>query len=456
MRRRLALLTVLLAALLPPAGPARAAGPEVGIADDRVLLNGGQDAERAVAEWRELGVDVVRIYALWSRIAPEQEGGSYDWRTLDEAVARVREGGMRVMLTITGPGPLWSSRMPALGNPRYKPNPAKYAAFSAAVARRYADRVDRYILWNEPNLPSWLQPQASCTRKGCTPVAPHVYRGLVRAAYPAIRAADPTSEVLIGALASRGQDLRATNATLRPLTFVRALGCVSASYAKLRTGECRGFRSALADGFAFHPHGGLTAPDKPFANAEDVNLVSLGRLTSALDRMQRTGALRASTRRFGLYLDEYGYQTNPPDKSAGVSPTAQDAWLQRAAYASWRNPRVRVLANYLWRDEPFGARAWSGWQSGLRYTDERPKPALAHFDTPFALDAARGRVWGQMRPGGAHRIDLQRRLPGAARYVTIASVSTDSRGYWSRSLRLIRGAAYRFSAGGVTSAALRR
>ena len=53
MRVAFALITVLLAALLASAAPARAAGPEVGIADDRVLLNGGQDAERAVAEWRE-------------------------------------------------------------------------------------------------------------------------------------------------------------------------------------------------------------------------------------------------------------------------------------------------------------------------------------------------------------------------------------------------------------------
>ena len=62
--------------------------------------------------------------------------------------------------------------------------------------------VDRYILWNEPNLVSWLQPQASCVHRRCTPVAPHLYRGLVRAAYPAIKAADPGAEVLIGTMSS--------------------------------------------------------------------------------------------------------------------------------------------------------------------------------------------------------------------------------------------------------------
>ncbi len=470
MRRPLALLFLLLAVMFGAADRARAAGTEVGIADDRVLLAGGPQADRAVAEWQRLGVDVVRIYALWSRIAPapdsrsapagfdaaDPDAAGYQWGSLDQAVARVRGAGMRVMLTITGPGPLWSSRVPSLENPRYKPDPARYADFSTAVARRYGREVDRYILWNEPNLPSWLQPQAACTKAGCTPVAPHIYRELVRAAYPAVHAADPGAQVLIGALASRGLILASMNATMRPMTFVRGLGCVSSRYAPVRTGACRDFRPASADGFAFHPHGGLTAPGTPFPNPDDVNLASLGRLTGALDRLQRAGALRSGAPRLDLFLDEYGYQTNPPDRIGGVSATAQDVWLQRAAYDGWRNPRVRMMGQYLWRDEPFGPRAYSGWQSGLRYADERAKPALAHFGMPFVLDAARGRLWGQVRPGSTHTVAVQRRLPGAASFRTIATLSTDARGYWSRSLRLTRRAVYRFSAAGATSAAVRR
>ena len=125
------------------------------------------------------GVDVVRLFALWSRI--EGKGGGYSWHSLDQAVQRVRGAGLKVMLTVSGPGP---------GGP-VRPDKRRFAAFAGAVASRYGADVDRYIIWNEPNLPSWLQPQAKCTRRGCTPVAPHLYRGLVRAAYPAIRAADP-------------------------------------------------------------------------------------------------------------------------------------------------------------------------------------------------------------------------------------------------------------------------
>jgi hypothetical protein len=60
---RLALASIAL--LLVLAAPARAVGPEVGIADDRVLLAGGPQADAAIAEWQQLGVQQVRIYALW-------------------------------------------------------------------------------------------------------------------------------------------------------------------------------------------------------------------------------------------------------------------------------------------------------------------------------------------------------------------------------------------------------
>ena len=61
--------------LLVLAAPARAAGPQIGIADDRILLAGGAEADAAVKEWQELGIQQVRIYALWSRIAPNSPSG---------------------------------------------------------------------------------------------------------------------------------------------------------------------------------------------------------------------------------------------------------------------------------------------------------------------------------------------------------------------------------------------
>jgi hypothetical protein len=459
--RRFAMLLLLLT--LAPAASAHAGAGEVGIADDRVLMPGGPLADQAVAEWSASGVDTVRIFALWSRIAPARKPSGFDagnpadphyqWFFLDNAIARVRAAGMNVTLNVTGPGPVWSSSKPGRRRGAYRPRPSAFAAFAEAVARRYGASVDRYIVWNEPNISAWLAPQASCTRRGCTPVAPHLYRGLVRAAYPAIKAADPGAQVVIGALSPRGQRLRNADTVMRPLLFLRRFGCRSDRWARLTGGSCRGFKPATGDGFSIHPYSGRSAPERSHPNPDDVSLAQISNLTSTLDRLQRRRGIRSTTRRLGIYIDEYGYQTRPPDPVGGIRPQTQDVWLQRAAYMAWRHPRVKLFTQYLWRDEPRSGGNYSGWQSGLRYVSGRAKPSLAHFDTPFALDPRRNRLWGQVRPGGRHTVTVERRRFGGG-WQRLAVVTTDSRGYWTLRERFRGTTAYRYRADGRVSATL--
>ena len=119
---------------------------------------------------------------------------------------------------------------------------------------------------------------------------------------------------------------------------------------------------------------------------------------------------------------------------------------------------MRLLTQYQWYDEPLrqAGGAFAGWQSGLRFLGGKPKPALAHFDTPMALDAARSRLWGQVRPGGAQTVRVERRARGARAYRAYATVRTDGRGYWTLERRLSRGARYRFKTQTATSASVRR
>jgi hypothetical protein len=464
MKRLLPLLISLF--VLVPAHAASAKKTEIGITDDRILLAGGRRADDAVAQWQKLGVDNVRIFALWKSIAPRQRPAGFDgadpgspgylWAYLDDAVGRVRAAGMTVTLTITGPGPVWSSSQPKRRKGAYKPRPSMYRAFATAVAKRYGPRVDRYILWNEPNIHVWLAPQASCKRQRCTPVAPHLYRSLVRAAYPAVKAADPGAQVILGALSPHGQSLRTANSTIRPLIFLRRLGCRDDAFRRIRSGACKSFKKVTGDGFAIHPYSGRNPPQRSHSNPDDVSLASVSRLTKTLDRLQAVAALDPTTRRFGIYADEYGYQTNPPDRIAGIAPSKQDRWLQEAAYVAWRNPRIKLFTQYLWRDEPKAGRGYGGWQSGLRTSGGRAKPALGHFDTPFELDAARNRLWGQVRPGGRHTVTVQQRPSKSAGWRRLATVKTDARGYWSIVRHLRAGTAYRFRITGATSSTLRR
>jgi hypothetical protein len=324
------------------------------------------------------------------------------------------------------------------------------------VAARYADRVNRYIVWNEPNLGGWLRPQGQCTGSRCTPVAPHIYRSLVQAAYPAVHAADSTAQVLIGAMSSRGSTLHTENSNERPMFFLRAMGCVDARFKKISSGRCKGYKAIPADGFAFHPHGVLAAPEAKFPNADDISIAELSTLTKALDKLRSLKRIK-SAHKLNLYLDEFGYQTNPPDKFAGVTLSQQDDWLQRAAYQAWRNPRVKLFSQYLWKDEPRSLNdQFGGWQSGLRFSDDRAKPSLKHFPDPFVMDSARKRLWGQVRQRDARTVQVQRKLTKKSTWRTVATRKTDANGYWSWTTKLIKGASYRFLAASATSATLKR
>jgi hypothetical protein len=450
-----------------PAAAGAAASLETGIADDAALIAEPDPARAAatVGAWRDLGIDNVRLLVHWQTISPDAsqhrppagfdpavpDDPRYDWAALDRAVALARGAGMTVTLSITGPGPLWASASPATGNARFKPLPALFGRFARAVALRYGASVDRYVVWNEPNLPLWLQPQFTCRGRACTPYAPHLYRRLVRAAVPAIHAADRTARVLVGALAPSGQNPRSRNAIMRPLTFLRGLTCIARGGRRVRSGACRGFRPAAAAGIAYHPHGLRRSPAASDPDRDDAGLADLGRLKGVLDAAQRSGGLRNTlgrTRRFDLYFTEYGYQTNPPDRFVGVRPAEQAAWLQQAAYEAWRDPRVRNLTQYVWRDEAVRANG-GGWQSGLLFRDRRPKPALRGFPQPFWADRTVGRraarLWGQVRPGGSHRVSVQRRTPGSGRWTTIRRLRTDRRGVFTLRVAVTRSVDYRFT-----------
>jgi hypothetical protein len=448
---------------VPAAAPA---SPQLqtGISDDGILLHSPERAPAIVARWAAAGIDTVRIQVRWVGIAPgeldptqplgfdarDPDDPQYDWAATDQAIALVVANGMTPLLTVTGSGPLWASRVPSLGNPRYQPDAVKFGQFAEAVARRYGRVADRYVIWNEPNQPLWLQPQQECPVPGrkCTPVAPHTYRALVRAAYPAIHRADPGAQVIAGALAPRGADPLQRNRPLRPLAFIRAFGCVDDRYKRARTGRCRGFQPARIDGFAYHPHAIKASPSTPSPRTDDATIADLRKVEDALDAVQRAHGFTTPTgAHTPLHLTEFGYQTNPPDPYDGIPPARQSRWLQEAAYVAWRDPRVRTLVQYEWQDEAVksvgaGRKRYAGWQSGLLFANGKAKPALAGFQHPFFADvstlAPRVRFWGQVRPGRSHAVVLQRRSPSGS-WVTIARLKTDTRGVFVKTLLIAGG-----------------
>jgi hypothetical protein len=444
--------------MLPtPALAASNAG--VSIMDDQLLLN-EQDPvvmDRHMRHFRSLGVDRVRVSAFWDQLAPRpgrrrkprfdaasHTAPEYHFANLDRVVVSAVRNGLKVMISITTPAPLWATGDPGRHDRQWKPKPREFALFARAIATRYRHHADQFAILNEPNQPGWLAPQSD--KRGV--YAPHHYRRLVRASFPVIRKASPRDLIMVGELASSGSLNRGPESAIRPLEFMRAFGCVSRSFRKLRSGRCRGFKAPRADAIGHHPYQFFQHPSRPSRHRDDATIGDGRKLLRFLDRLVARGRLvSARKRRLDLHYTEYGYQTDPPDPYAGIPLRRQDRWLQEAAHVAWRTPRVRSLNQFRLTDGAIGPgrdyAAYREFQSGLMFRDMRKKPAHDSFRHPFVAKARGGRIrlWGQVRPGGRHAITVERK--SGRRWKRVARVRTDGRGYWRKRISK-RAGTYRY------------
>jgi hypothetical protein len=134
-----------------------------------------------------------------------------------------------------------------------------------------------------------------------------------------------------------------------------------------------------------------------------------------------------------------------------VSLAKQSRYLQQGSYIGYKDPRVKLLTQYEWRDERVrrsASDAYSGWQSGLRTFTDNAKPSLRSFANPFFIDQKPGsrsaRLWGQVRPGVTHQVTVQRRKKGTTRWSTIKTLTTNGLGYWKLNQTVTATADYRF------------
>lgn len=428
--------------------------------EDGLILDPAEagSAPGIVNQWRNrLGADWVRIQVYWNAIAPtpgartkpagfnaaNQADPGYQWADLDRAVKVARDNNLRVMLTVHQCGPRWASSQPSRRTPCWKPNPKVYAQFATAVATRYRSQVARYLAGNEANEGLFMAPQTECKKVGrkrvCERAAANLYRDLVNAAYPAIKRADPGSQVIIGELAPIGA-IGKTAGNLAPLAFIRAMWCRDDRNKRIRTGACKRFKVPKGDGFGYHPYQVRERPDQPQRNPNLAKLGDLRRLFKVLDGVSR--------RRFNLYITEYGYETNPPDHKFGVPEATQSRYLQQSAYIAWSTPRVKVITQYLWRDDRLAVSGnVQGFQTGLHFADGRAKKSFATFPNPFFIDTKKGRtravVWGQIRPDGGSGVRVFQQVGGGA-FKPFLAPGTDSRGYFSARKSLPRSSNYYF------------
>lgn len=190
----------------PPLSGVNATGISFGAPTARV--------NREIAWAHSVDAHAIRVEIPWSTLEPVQ--GQIDHRALaftDNLVDKAAAANIKVVALAMWT-PCWASSAPAalLSKCRmgtgskahaWAPvNPAAYGSFVAFLAARYGSKLAAIEVWNEPD-------QANEDYLAGPEKAKH-YAEILRAAYPAIKRADPTMTVLGGSLVgSNGAFLRA-------------------------------------------------------------------------------------------------------------------------------------------------------------------------------------------------------------------------------------------------------
>jgi hypothetical protein len=406
MRGKWQVLAVIFVALLAPCAASASSRVTYGIQDDAWLVYGPGTLPERVAELDQLGVALVRYTLRWDQIAakrPAQQGDAndpaYAWGAADEVLGALRARHIAVVLTISG-APRWA-------NGGHGPNVAptskwSIASFSRAAAQRFP-WVRKWLIWNEPNHRTFL-----------LPTSPKVYvQRILNPAYAALHAANRGNRVGGGVTAPRG--------ALSPVTWIRGM---RAAHAQL-------------DAYAHNPYPERPRTESPSTGGCD-HCLSITMAT--LERLERETYNAWGNKR--LWLTEYGYQTNPPDRILGVSGATQARYVGEAALRAYRAARVDMLIQFLVRDDARPA----GWQSGLFTKSGSPKIAARAYPLPLAQVSRRGTrtvLWGQVR---AHRglrpYRLQELRSGSWRWVA-GTRWTNARGFFQRTVRAGKGARFR-------------
>jgi hypothetical protein len=434
-------LTIIIAVLVAAAAPAAEASTrQLLVMQDDAHVRGATAA--TLAEFAELGVDVVKVQLYWDEVAPGgrkkpagfdgADPAGYSWGNYDEVVRAIVDRGMQPYLSLGGRAPDWATRNRGRRG-TYRPNAKEFRLFAQAVGQRFP-QVRIWSIWNEPNLYSWLGPQ----RRNGTPQSPSIYRGLYLAGHRGLSDSGHGADtILLGELMPRGGT---SPRKVPPLAFLREMACLDSNYRQYRGDAarkrgCRRVGRIPTSGLAYHPYTLAAGPSVSEAN-DDAAIGQLGRVRATLDALARRGKL---PRRIPIWITEFGYQTRPPDPFATPLRRAPGL-MDLSEWIAYRNPRVASYAQYTLRDNPF-------WQSGLRFENGRPKPGVYDaFRMPVFVRSLGGNsieVFGAMRKLSSGSAEVESKAPGG-RYRSLGSIPVNEAGYFRQIFRVKGGFRHKF------------
>ena len=360
----------------------------VGMNDEPDTLYG--DPVTAFATLKTLKVQVLRVNLYWggnkwavanSKPSDPTDPGdpAYNWALYDRLVEYAKTNNIPVMFSILFT-PAWANGSQA--RTVAPTNMQDLQDFAYAAAERYSGlwtppswqrnatlgigngplpKVTMWTAWNEPNNPIWLSPQYKKVGKKWVIWSAKSYAQICNAIYNGVHSPAlgplPGEQVACGVTGPRGNDAPATaRASVDPLSFLTAA-------------KADGMKTF--DVYAHNPY--------PIAGNESPTYVPKGRFSRRVQLGNINVLLAKVTQLYGpkhLWITEYGYQTNPPDKTIyGTSWANQAKYMQQAYAIARKNPRIDMLLWFLVRDEP----NIGGWQSGLMTVAGKKKPSWTTY-----------------------------------------------------------------------------
>jgi hypothetical protein len=370
--RRIGVLAAILASAALLSVPGAGAAPHVlvGILDESHALYGNPDQTFPILG--QLHTQILRVDLYWGgkfgvakrrpADATDPSDSAYDWSLYDRTVNYAAQYKIKLLFTIYGT-PRWENGQ---ATPNHAPkNFADLQKFAYAAATRYAGdypaddgralpAVRYWTAWNEPNQPFQLSPQYKRVGGKWIVQSAIDYAKICNAIYTGIHSTMLAGEKVACGVTAPGGNNAPTQSrpTVSPIAFLQA--AKKAGMKKF-------------DAYAHHAYPRKpteTPTTRPPTNA--VTLANIGDLTKELTRLYGVKP---------LWITEYGYQTNPPDKTFGVSWAKQAAYVKQAYAIARKNPRIQMLVWFLLKDEPI----LSGWQSGLMTASGKKKPAFTAF-----------------------------------------------------------------------------
>jgi len=348
------------------AGAARA-GLDVGVTEDA-----GKTADGGVSFFstlNDVGLKVNRVSINWDAANPTTIGGQAE---IAAWLPQAQAAGTRIIFAVS----------PQSANGLTKPpgTPAQFAAFVAQLATTFPTVKD-YVIGNEPNQPYFWVPQYSDAGK---PLAAAQYLPVLAASYDALKAVDPTINVIGIGLSPRGNDqpFGKSNRSRSPVRFLNDLGVAYRASHRAKP---------LMDELAYHPYPQAAQGPPSIRYAwPTAGLANLDRIKQAVwDAFNGTaqptfaepGNTAAKPLRFDL--DEVGWQVAPLPALASMYTGVETAGTklitepQQATYYSDTitlaecDPSVRMLSFFHLIDETDLER----WQSGLERADGSHRPS---------------------------------------------------------------------------------